>query len=312
MKAIVKNKNSTSVSEIQKPVIKNDTDVLIRVAMAGICRTDIYVAQGLIKSKNPLVLGHEFSGFVEETGDQVAHVKTGQRVAVMPILPVSNDHADKPDYSNSTMIGIDHDGAFGEYVIVPASAVYAVPDVVSFKAAAYMEPIAASLAVMNADLQPQQKGLIYGENRISRLTQRIMNAKGLSDVELYDHRQSAAKPMDDNSYDYIIETLATTETMEHIVRAVKPGGKIVLKSRQHQPVAFDISTLVKKGITLQAVNYGDFSESIAMVSDCLLDVEDLFGDIYELEQFEEAFEKDIKGETKKLFFSTMGQDVRDS
>lgn len=311
MKALVKDKNTVGVLDIQKPAITDDGDVLVRVALAGLCRTDVYVAEGIVKSKNPLVLGHEFSGIIEEVGDQVTGVQVGDRVAVMPVLPLANDNEAAPDYSQSTMVGIDHDGAFSEYILIPSTSVYKLPDNVSFKAGAYMEPIAASLAVMNAGLEPNQKGLIYGDNRISRLTERIMKANGLNNVDVYDHEDSNNQPLEPNSYDYIIETLATTETMTVIVSAVRPGGKIILKSRQHTPVAFDISELVKKDIVLQAVNYGDFSEAIDLVASGALQVDDLFGDVYALEQYKDVFAESKRGESKKLFFSAVEQDVWD-
>lgn len=296
--------------EFDKPQIQNPDDVLIKIALAGLCRTDVYVAEGIVKAKDPIVLGHEFSGIVEALGKDVSNIKVGERVAVMPILP-SNDYFPNHPYSISTMIGIEHDGAFGEYIIVPAHAVYRLPDNVPLIAGAYMEPIAASLAVLNADITPQQKGLIYGDNRISRLTERIMNAKGFNNVDVYDHSNVDSEPLAANSYDYIIETLATTKTMKHIIRAVKPGGRIVLKSRQHTPVAFDISELVKKDITLQAVNYGSFAESIELVAGGKLKVDDLFGDVYPIENYKEVFTISKTRETKKLFFTAVDKDVWD-
>ena len=311
MKALVKNDNGVEVENLPSPTIKSPDDVLIRVALAGLCRTDIHVAEGIVKSKNPLVLGHEFSGIIEQTGDNVSNLKTGDRVAVMPVLPVANDDYTDNPYAISTMIGIDHDGAFGEYITVPASSVYKIPENVSFKHGAYLEPIAASLAPLKTGITPKQKGLVYGDNRISRLTERVLKAKGFSNIEVYDDSTYEKNKPADNSYDYIIETLATTETMARMVKAVKPGGKIILKSRQHTPVAFDISALVKKDITLQAVNYGDFSEGIELIATGKLQVDDLFGDVYPLEKYEEVFAESKRGESKKLFFSAVKQDVWD-
>lgn len=311
MKALLKNSTGVKIQNTPAPTISSPNDVIVHIAVSGLCRTDVYAAEGLIETKNPLILGHEFAGIIEQIGPNVKNLHIGERIAVMPILPLANDYNGKPDYSDSTMIGIDHDGSFSEYVSVPASSVYKLPDNVSFKQGAYMEPIAASLAVLNADIKPEQKGLIYGDNRISRLTERIMNAKDFHNVEVYDHSQSTTEPLETNSYDYIIETLATTETMAEMVRAVKPGGMIILKSRQHTPVAFDISELVKKEITLSSVNYGDFSEGIELVSSGKLQIDDLFGEVYPLEQFEEVFIKSKSGETKKLFFSAMDQNVWD-
>ena len=205
----------------------------------------------------------------------------------------------RPNYAASAMMGIDRDGAFSEFVIAPAKAVYRLPQNVSLMQGAYMEPVAASLAVLNAAIRPSQKGLIFGDNRVSRLTERILVAKGFANVAVC----AAVENPPENAYDFIIETLATSETMNRIVKAVRPGGRIVLKSRQHAPVAFDINRLVMKDIALEAVSYGDFQEAIDLVASGKLKVDDLFGDIFRLDQFETAFAEARRGESRKLFFS---------
>lgn len=313
MKALVKNGRTVEVSKVAKAGLGSPHDVLIQVAAAGLCRTDVYVAENLIKSRDPLILGHEFSGIVEATGTAVTHIKPGDRVSVMPLFPANDEKLPNgiPNYANGTMLGIHHDGAFSQYICVPASAVYKLPDHVTFLQGAYMEPIAASTAVLNADIAPHQRGLIYGDNRISRLTERVMNAKGFSNIEVFNHTTQEAGDLADDSYDFIIETLATTETMKEMVRAVKPGGRIVLKSRQHNPVAFDINKLVMKDITLQAVGYGDFGAGIDLVASGALKTDDLFGEVFPLEKYEQVFEQSKRGESLKLFFSGWGPDVWD-
>lgn len=309
MRALVKNSNTVRVQGMDIPALIQPDDVLIRIALAGLCRTDVYVAEGRIPSKNPLVLGHEFSGIVEKTGSESGGIKQGDRVAVMPLF-AANDHklsSGLPSYAASTMMGIDHDGAFSEFVTVPASAVYKLPDTVSLMQGAYMEPVAASMAVLNATIKPGQKGLIFGDNRISRLTERILLTSGFKNIMVCDSSEN----LPENTYDFIVETLATTETMNKMVDAVKPGGRIVLKSRQHVPVAFNINTLVMKDITLESVSYGDFQAGIDLVAGGALKVDDLFGDVFRLEQFETAFAESRRGESKKPFFSAVERDVWD-
>lgn len=309
MKALIKTADSTRIQDIEKPQAMAAHDVVIRVALTGLCRTDVYVAEGIVAAgKENLVLGHEFSGIVESTGDAVTHVKQGDRVCVMPFLNINADDQ-KNKYAHSTMLGIHHDGSLGEFACVPSYTVYKLPDEVSLKMGAYMEPICASMAVLNADIHPEQTGVIYGDNRISQLTLRILQAKGFNNVTTYDHADAGHETLGEDSVDFIIETLATTETMAEMVRAVKPGGVIVLKSRQHKPVAMNINDLVKKDITLDAVNYADFQDCIDLAASGKLDVEDLFGDVYALESFEDIFEMSKGREAKKLFLTAANDDV---
>lgn len=299
----MKKNGGVFVCDADLPEISAPDDILIRVALGGLCRTDMEVAAGRIPSKDPLILGHEFSGIVERAGDSVDGFHQGDRVAVMPfIFPV---RPDIPSYAKAKMMGVDCDGAFCEFIRVPASTAYHLPDNVSFMEGAYMEPVAASMAVLKASILPHQKGLIFGENRISRLTERVLKAKGFDDIAVCDKEQD----MPENAFDFIVETSATTETFKKMIRAVRPGGRIVLKSRQPVPVALTVTDLVMKDISLEAVSYGDFQAGIDLIASGKLKIGDLFGAVYPLEKYEDVFAKSRAGESKKLFFSAVGPDV---
>lgn len=309
MKALVKQNGNIAIKNTLKPQQINSDDVLIKVVLTGLCRTDIYVAQDIIKTKkDSLILGHEFSGIVETTGADVIHVKQGDRVCVMPFLHPNNTLNEY--YDGCGMLGLDGDGSMAEYIKVPAYAVFKLPENVSFKLGAYMEPICASMAVLNADIKPNQKGLIYGDNRISQLTLRILKAKGFKTVDIYGAGGNDLPA--DNSYDFIIETRATTQTFNDMINIIKPGGVLVLKSRQHTPVEMNINRLVQKEIRLQAVNYANFQDCIDLAASGLLNVDDLLGDVYPLEAYDDVFNKSQATETKKLFLTTVNEDVWNS
>lgn len=306
MKALVKQQSGVAVTSLPIPAATAGT-VVIAVALSGICRTDLYVAQGIIKTRTPLVLGHEFSGTISALGDGATQFAVGQRVGVMPLFAAANaPQTGTIDYARTSMLGLHDDGSFAEYVRVPAHAVYAIPDTMTWKQGAYLEPVAASLAVANAQIKPTDKGLIYGDNRISRLTERCLHARGFSDISVCD----SSDDLPDNTYDFVVETLANTDTMARIVTALKPGGRLILKSRQHAPVAFNINQLVMKGITIEAVSYAPFQQGIDLIGSGQLVVDDLFGAVYALDDYAAAFAADMKGESKKIFLSA-NSDVRD-
>lgn len=309
MKALVKQASGVAVCDMPRPAASAG-EVVIRVAVSGLCRTDLYVAQGIIKSRAPLVLGHEFSGTIAAVGAGVATFAEGQRVGVMPLFAAANAPAlanGQSDYASATMLGLHHDGSFAEYVAVPAHAVYALPDSMTWQQGAYLEPVAASLAVTQAQIAPAQKGLIYGDNRISRLTERCLRSCGFDDVAVC----AAGDSLPTNHYDYIVETMATTETLAAMVAALKPGGRLILKSRQHAPVAFNINQLVMKGITIEAVSYAPFQLGIDLIASGRLAVDDLFGTIYSLDRYADAFAADAAGEARKIFLAADNSHVRD-
>jgi L-iditol 2-dehydrogenase len=304
MRAIIKTTGGVAVKDVQPPPIR-DTDVLVRVKLAGLCRTDVFVAEGRIPSKSDVVLGHEFSGIVEACGKSASGFHRGDRVTAMPVLPCGRcalcSSGAQDRCQETTMLGIDHDGAFGELIAVPASAVYKIPDAMSFRLAAYSEPVAAALSVMKAGLKPGQRGVIYGNNRFSHLISRILNAYNLDGVTIFD--PAAGVPLCEGAYDFAIETLATDKAMHDLMLAVAPGGKIVLKSRKHEPVGICLALAVKKEITLTAVNYGDFGEAIRLMAEGLIQVDDLLGPEHPLEEFAAVFERSKTLETQKVFFN---------
>ncbi len=303
MHALVKDGDRLEVQKLPLPVL-GPTDVLIKVILAGLCRTDLYAAEGKIETIDPLVLGHEFSGVVSGVGDSVDSLKEGDRVAINPVLPCGEcGYCACQAHSicqESKFLGIDRHGSFAGYIAVPVGALAKIPDQVSFLEAAYAEPIAASLAVLKAGLRSEDKGLIFGKNRFSELMLKILTAKGFYNVEVFDHASSES--VDKNAYDFVIETVATNSSMREIVRAVRPGGKIILKSRQHDLVSIRLADLVKKEPTIHAVNYGSFDEALQLLQRKLITIDDLVDGIYPLTDFKRVFATARNSESLKPFF----------
>jgi L-iditol 2-dehydrogenase len=308
MKALLKEGSNVSVQLMPRPELTDARSVVVRVAMAGLCRTDLYAAEGKIKVCDPLVLGHEFSGVIEEVGSEVNALKTGQRVTVNPILPCLKcqycQSGNSSVCQNTTFLGVDRCGCFAEFVSVPASAVLPLPDGMSDLAAAYTEPVAASLAVLKANLQPEEKGLIYGSNRFSQLLKQILNFKSLTNITIYD--PSSDGPIDEGSFDYVVETIMTSESLSGMVRAIRPGGKIVLKSRQYEPVALKMTELLKKEPVMHVCNYGSFEDAIELLATGKLDIDSLVDGIYDLEDFPKVLRAAKQKESLKPFFAPGG------
>jgi threonine dehydrogenase-like Zn-dependent dehydrogenase len=295
MKAIIKEKEGVFLRDIPIPKIGN-SEVLIKVAVVAYCRTDGYVAQDKIKTEVPLILGHEFSGVIEDIGSSVSKFKTGDRVAVMPILK------DTDGYYTGKMLGVDLNGAFAEYVAVPEDSLYHIPEGMSFVHAAYLEPVAASLSIVNVPSIRKGRGFILGKNRIANLTKRIAELEGLGSIDIIPLEK--LKSISDNEYDFCVETIATTDTLSDFTRIIKPGGTIVLKSRQYSPVEINVKKIVQKDLKLIGTQYGDFQMGMDLVSSGKLKVDDFF----EVLEFEAAVQVLISDsslyEEKKLFFNT--------
>jgi threonine dehydrogenase-like Zn-dependent dehydrogenase len=292
VKAIVTSKCKVSLEEVAIPTPKED-EVLIRVHYSGICRTDLYVIENKISANYPIIAGHEFSGEIVEGKN---YFEKGMLVAVNPIIPcgccASCAQGHEQRCINSQMLGVDLNGSFAEYVVVPASRVYPVSYTSALKAA-YAEPVAACLAVKNTGIGTHEKGLVLGNNRIAKLTELILRELGFRNVDL--------KPHSVNYYDFAIETMADEAILESALIALVPGGNLIIKSRSERSVPVDFNQLIRKEIKLHAVHYAKFQESIELLEEGL-EIDDLIGPQYSLVDYEEAFLHARNSESKKVFF----------
>lgn len=293
MKAIVKTARSVAVKEVPLPKPKKG-EVRIRIIIAAICRTDSYAAQGKIKTDTPLVLGHEFSGVVDALGSGVKSVRVGDRIAVMPIR--RNALGEYQD----DMLGLHRDGAFAEYICVPETMVFRIPEALSFQRAAYTEPMAASLAILTIPLEKKESGLILGDNRIAQLTHRVMQVGGfqhISQLSLTD-----TKKKKDDTFDFAIETNLGAEYLEELVRVVKPGGLIIIKSRSFAPIVFPMKEILRKELVMVGAYYGDFQEAIDLLCTKKIQLDDIFGETVGLKEAVEILLRDTQSSDQKKTF----------
>ena len=127
MKAIVISEDGLSVKEIDKPLV-GESSLLIKVMAAGICGTDLAIVSGSLKTPMPLILGHEFSGEVAERGRSIGDIAVGTRVTGEINLTCGRCHfceAGFPTHClNRKAIGIDVNGAFADYIAVPAKNIH--------------------------------------------------------------------------------------------------------------------------------------------------------------------------------------------
>ncbi len=302
MRAVVKQGRSVWVCRVPVPE-PGPGEVLIRVEAAGVCRTDIYVAQGKLACADPLILGHEFAGVVASHGSDVHRFAPGDRVAVMPVIPCGaclRCAGGMPECCpHHQFLGVSRHGAFAEYIAVPAQVVHHLPQSVSFREGAYTEPVCASLAVLKASIQPGERGLMHGDNRIAELTKRVLSTAGFSAVETL--RMDLSLPLETDAYDFVIETQPISRAFDEMIRVLRPGGRIILKSRPAAPVAIDLAAAVRKELVFESVSYATFPESLEFLT--RHDIADLLGQTHPLEDFADVFAADGAGEHIKSFLS---------
>ena len=243
MKAgVVHAREDIRYEEIEKPVPK-EGQVLIKVKYTGICGSDVPRVNGDACHFFPNVLGHEFSGTVEELGEGVTSLKPGDRVAGVPLVPCMKcEDCQKGNYSlcrHYSFIGSREFGSFAEYVVVPeANAVKVSPDV-SFEQGAFFEPATVALhglerlqytggktvAILGGGtigMFVMQWAKIFGAKEAVvfdiaperlELGRRLGATAGINTLEA-DFMEQAMKLTDQKGFDYVYETAGNTITMK--------------------------------------------------------------------------------------------------
>ena len=191
MKALVLERDCVlRYTDVPDPVRPGPEWARIRIAFSGICNSDIHRGFGGGAYRYPLVMGHEFSGTVEEPAEG-GRFSRGARVTVFPLIPCrrctpcqTGDFAQCIDYD---YLGSRRDGAFAETVWAPDAHLFAVPDGVSLRDAAVTEPCAVALhGVGKLSVRPGDVGAVFGAGPIGNMAAQWMRLRGCREVFVVD------------------------------------------------------------------------------------------------------------------------------
>lgn len=219
---------------------------IVRVKVAGICSSDIPRIFYKGTYHFPTVPGHELSGIVVHVGDAKDRGILNKSVSIFPLLPCKKCiFCQEGRYelcNNYDYIGSRRDGGFAEYVAVPVWNLLELPENISFKEAALMEPLAVALhAIKIGQLQKKESVAIVGTGMIGFSAAQWAALSGASCVTVIG-RTMEKKKIADNivglnyttyqnitaEYDLVIEAVGTNSSIEYAINLVRPGGRIVL------------------------------------------------------------------------------------
>lgn len=197
--------------DIAKPSPKAG-QVLIKVKYTGICGSDVPRVNADACHYFPNVLGHEFSGVVEEVGEGVTKVKVGDRVSGVPLVPCMEcEDCLKGNYSlckHYSFIGSREFGSFAEYVVVPEMNAVKFDDEVSFEQGALFEPSTVALhGLLRVNYQGGEYVAILGGGTIGLFTMqwaKIFGARKVVVFDISDERLELAKKL---GADEVVNTL---------------------------------------------------------------------------------------------------------
>lgn len=239
---------SVTVTELPKPTA-GVGEVVIAPEVVGICGTDIHLASGDYPTGTfPVVPGHEFAGTVVEVGESVRDISVGDRVCVDP--NVACGHCDQCKLGatnlcrNLVPVGVTSNGAVAEFVKVPASVVFALPEGIDWATAALIEPLACVLhALDRVGPVAGQRVLIYGAGSIGLLAAALVRARGAMSIDVIEpspvRREAAIEFGTDNAF-------APGE------RSTERDVDLVIEASGHPSAVSDaLSKLAERGTLLQ-------------------------------------------------------------
>jgi threonine dehydrogenase-like Zn-dependent dehydrogenase len=298
MRAIVRVPSGARLAEVPEPA-PAPGEIVIDVAYAGVCRSDLAAADGEVPVAPGRVLGHELAGRVRAVGAAVTGLAAGDRVSAIPFAPCGacaacavNARCEAPRW-----LGVDVDGAFADRVRVPASAVVRLPEAISLLRGAYVEPVAAALGVLPF-VEAGARVLVGGGGRIAELTARVARARGAVVTRQGD--ADADSDSDAGRFDVAIEHGGDPAAL---LARLRPGGTLVLKSRARRRIALDAGDLVARDLAVRGASHGSFSEAVAWLRDGTIAVDDLLAPARPLEAFAEVLAAARASEARKQVFA---------
>lgn len=272
-----------------------DDQVLVKIARTGICGTDMHIFNGhYAADKLPLIPGHEFTGTVVETGKDVEGTKVGQSVVVDMNIGCGhcywcrrNEILNCPDMQQ---MGITINGAFAEFIAVPARLVIAAPDKTPQAVLALTEPLACVVrAARKARITFGQSVVVIGAGPIGNLHVQLLRTIGAAPIIVSDISRDRVRLALEAGADYGVTDPAELEAT--VMRATEGrGADIVIESVGHPSLYQTAMQLIRKSGHIAAFGLTGAGETLPV---------DILQTILE--------ENSIKGSV-----AGMGQDMHDS
>lgn len=242
------------IKEMPYPV-PGPGEVTIEVKACGLCGTDRHLFRGEFPTRYPLIPGHEFAGVIAEVepGSNDWHI--GERVVVDPNIACGECYFCRKGQVNHCLnhqaIGVTRDGAFAEFVVVPARNVYAIGEDLTFDEAAMVEPLSCVVyGLRRLHLQAGDQILIFGAGPIGLLLMQGCKHGGASTVTIVDldekrlevarslgathtvpagdRQEAALREIATHGYDAVIDATGVARVVEGCLDHVKSGGKLLL------------------------------------------------------------------------------------
>lgn len=335
MKALVLEKyNELVYKDVPTPVIKN-AEVLVKVMACGICGSDVHGMDGSTGRRiPPMIMGHEASGMIVETGIEVKGWKPGDRVTFdSTVYPLNDWFTLEGMYNlsdNREVLGVSpgtykRNGAFAEFIALPQHILYRIPEKVSFEQAAMVEAVAVALHSINiVGIKTGDRYVVVGAGMIGIFILKLLKISGASKIIAIDNRPERLElsinfgadhvflPTEENlsgkimaltnmrGADISFEAVGKSESVNIAIDILRKGGKAVLIGNITPAVDFPLQKVVTRELKVfgSCAIRGEYETVLNMMETGKISVDDQISAVAPLSEGAHWFEKLYKNEER--------------
>lgn len=287
---------------------------LIRVRLAGICRTDIELMKGYMGFRG--IPGHEFVGVVEASDrpEWVGLRVVGEINIGCGVCDWCRRGLQRHCPSRSVLGIQGKPGALADALTLPTSNLLHVPDSVPDTAAVFTEPLAAALEILEqTHVEPTHRIAVLGDGKLGSLCAWAL-ALYTPHVTLIGHHPERFAPfeskgigcvreaegLETDAYDIVVEATGSPSGWATALKLVRSRGILILKSTFADRLAFDASPLVIREITVVGSRCGPFAPALHLLARGLIDPHPLIAGVFPPDRYDEAFALAASGSQKVL------------
>ncbi len=338
MKAVVKTKSEPGAELIDLPIPTPGPDeVLVKVLATSICGTDLHIfqwnewAQGRIK-KIPQIMGHELCGQVVELGSNVKEIKKDSIISAETHIACGHCYFCQTGYAhiceNAKIFGVDIDGVFAEYAVVPANNVWVIKDKIPKDYISVMEPLGNAIHTVLAGEVAGNVVLITGCGPIGLMSIAICKACGATKIiatEVNEYRLQMAKKLgadvvlnpkkiklvdvimentNAKGVDVVLEMSGNPSAITEGLKALRPGGRYSILGIPERPLKIDLAEIVFKYFTIQGINgrlmFSTWYKTTRFLASGRIDLDPIITHRFRLEEFQKGMELMESGNCGKI------------
>ncbi len=322
MKAVqVVSPENLRILDVEKPVLDEKNNVLVRMTAAGICGSDVGIYHGTNAAATyPRIIGHEMVGVVEETGEGVTGVKAGDRVIINQVTSCGHCYPCRIGRGNVCdelkVRGVHIDGGYREYIAVNEGDCYILPEGLSDADAVMIEPTTIAIqSCTRAQLEKDDMLLIMGAGALGSTILKVAReicdhiiVADIVDVKLEEAKANGAKytvnvlkeDLDARVKEYTfghgstvsIDASGTKDSLMTLLKVTGNAGRVMTMGFNNVPVDANQFLITSKELDIRGSRLQNkmFGKAIEMIKDGKLDLNGAVSHTFPLTRAQEAFD----------------------